>query len=422
MVLRDKKTKITFHSGVLSIGGTVIEVRYENARIFFDFGTEYKPELNLKDDSLQTLLEYNLVPHLEGVYDPSLGYESTKEAGVETAVFLSHVHLDHTRMVNYLDKDIPLYALKETKILLDSLNANNDFILPLNNPMDAFTRDIIPCEHEEIVEVGSISVQLLRVDHDAYGACGLLINTPDLKIAYTGDLRLHGFDVQDTLSFMERAKGCDVLIMEGVTISFDEREDDEDTVLSEQALLDAFVSIQNENMDKPITFNAYPANIKRLVEIDKQSPRTVVFTESVAKILKETVGRDVHYYKEVGSNNSLDSRLEIRYDELLGDTHQYLWQIDKDYQNLKGGGVYIHSNAVPLGSFDPAYTPFIEALDENDIMFVELKCSGHAYPEDLDKIISGIQPKLLVPIHTLKPEKLENPYGRRYLPERGNTI
>ena len=32
----------------------------------------------------------------------------------------------------------------------------------------------------------------MPVDHDAYGACGLLIETPEMKIAYSGDLRLHG--------------------------------------------------------------------------------------------------------------------------------------------------------------------------------------------------------------------------------------
>ena len=41
------KTVITFHSGILTIGGTVIEVSYGDAHIFFDFGTEYGPELVL---------------------------------------------------------------------------------------------------------------------------------------------------------------------------------------------------------------------------------------------------------------------------------------------------------------------------------------------------------------------------------------
>ena len=39
----NQKTSITFHSGLLTIGGTVIEVAYGDDRIFFDFGTEYHP-------------------------------------------------------------------------------------------------------------------------------------------------------------------------------------------------------------------------------------------------------------------------------------------------------------------------------------------------------------------------------------------
>ena len=47
-----------------------------------------------------------------------LGYEYDGEETGEyenTAVFLSHAHLDHSRMINYLDPAIPLYTLKRNK-------------------------------------------------------------------------------------------------------------------------------------------------------------------------------------------------------------------------------------------------------------------------------------------------------------------
>ena len=53
---------------------------------------------------------------------------------------------------------------------------------------------------------------------------------------------------------------------------------------------------------------------------------------------------------------------------------------------------------------------------------MKIACSGHAKPADLDRIIAMIEPQLLVPIHTLKPELLENPYGERILPHRGEKI
>ena len=43
MELKDKKTKITFRAGILTIGGTIIEIAYEDSHIFYDFGSENNP-------------------------------------------------------------------------------------------------------------------------------------------------------------------------------------------------------------------------------------------------------------------------------------------------------------------------------------------------------------------------------------------
>ena len=46
MELKDKKTKITFHAGILTIGGTIIEIAYEVAennqlKLKVNFGKYY---------------------------------------------------------------------------------------------------------------------------------------------------------------------------------------------------------------------------------------------------------------------------------------------------------------------------------------------------------------------------------------------
>ena len=53
-----------------------------------------------------------------------------------------------------------------------------------------FTREMIGL-NKTMIKVGEISVEIVPVDHDAYGASALLIRTPDHFITYTGDLRLH---------------------------------------------------------------------------------------------------------------------------------------------------------------------------------------------------------------------------------------
>ena len=424
MELKDK-TKITFHNGILTIGGTVIEVTYQNATIYFDFGTEYRPELAIQNESFETLIEHHLIPELSGVYDPQLTNEpETTSDKNERAVFLSHVHLDHSKMINFLDVSIPLYTLNSSKKILEFLNRNGQFLLPGTNPNE-LTRDIIGLQPGEKITMGDISVEMIEVDHDAYGAAGLLIKTPNTTIAYTGDLRLHGYAPEKSLNFCKRAKGADLLIIEGVSISFDEAsEETNKTILKEEELVTTINQLLMDNPDKQVTFNGYPANLQRFIQLAQLTERTVVLESEIAGLILEVTSLELpYYYREKSAfNSTLNSELEIPYESLLQDTTEYFWQVVADFDQLQPGGIYIHSNAQPLGAFDPNYDVFTNQLRELEITFLPLGCSGHAYPEDLNKIVSLIKPKLLAPIHSLHPERLLNPYGERVLPKRGETL
>ena len=426
MVLKDK-TQVIFHSGILTIGGTVIEVRYNDDHIFFDFGSEYRPELDLPDEQIQTLLKYRLIPQLNDVYDKRFELASTANQQFKhTAVFLSHAHLDHSKMINFLDCAIPLYALKPTADILKSLNRDGAFLLPSPFNEPNYTREITPLQPNSKIQIGQIEVEIVPVDHDAYGAAALLIRTPDKFLVYTGDLRLHGFDYELTEQFIHKAQHPDMLMMEGVSISFDDKPKQPE-IATEQELIEKFKNLITHDSQRQITFNGYPANIKRFVkfiEATAKAGRTLVLEAQMAALLKDITNLDIPYYY-IDHNNipSLDANLKMDYDELIQDETNYVIQISPNQiPTLKGGGLYIHSDAQPLGPFDPYYDIFLQQLHNQKVEFVRLAVSGHATPTDLDKIIAGIEPKLLVPIHTLKPEKLKNPFGERILPTRGQII
>ena len=431
MVLKDKKTRITFHNGILTIGGTIIEISYEDSHIFFDFGSEYEPASPIQPTDLQGLLDNNLVPYLNNMFDPDIplkGYESKEDNFRNSAVFLSHVHLDHTKIINYLNPNVPLYTLEGTKSLLNSLNINNDFLFPLYNNKGKNTRAIIGVQENEIIEVGKIKVKVMPIDHDAYGAAGLLITTPDLKISYTGDLRLHGYKSNNTYEFCKESEYCDVLLIEGVSVSFNDFDDeiDSDNTKNECDLINRINTIINDNPDKQITFNYYISNIDRIMEIIKTNPRKVVLDAYYAYVLKQATGYNSYYYQLDDNNYNLDMNKKINFDELLNNKSRFFWQLDTLALNyidkLNNNGIYIHSNAQPLGEFDPAYKPFIKRFEDKGIKFVRIGCSGHAHPKDLIKIIDLIKPKLLIPIHSYHPEKLYNNYGNVLLPEKKQTI
>ena len=320
IMLKDKKTKITFHSGVLTIGGTIIEIAYEDSHIFFDFGSEYNPSAEVQPNDLQGLLDENLVPYLNNVFDPKIpliGYESKENTFKNTAVFLSHIHLDHSKIVNYLNPEIPLYTLEGTKSLLNTLNINNDFIFPLYEKQASNTREVVGVKENEVVEVGKIKVKVMPVDHDAYGASGLVIETPDLTIAYTGDIRLHGYRENDTLNFCKASENCDVLLIEGVSVSFQEFGDPirETEAVNEPELIEKINEVVNNNPNKQITFNYYISNVERILNIIKSNPRTVVLDAYYSYVVKEASGIETYYYQLDDKGYGLDENLKVDFEE-----------------------------------------------------------------------------------------------------------
>lgn len=430
MELKDKKTKVKFYNGMRTIGGTYIEISYEDSRIIFDFGAEYHPELERQPNNLQDILDCKLVPYIGNIFDHRIeliGYPKVKDGFTRTAVFLSHVHLDHSSMINFLDDSINLYTSNETKKLLEGLNIHRDFLF--DNPnVGRDVRSINGVNFGDTIKVGDIEVALVAVDHDAYGACGMIINTPDYRIAYTGDIRLHGYRKADSLEFCKLAQGCDMLISEGVSVSFSDFEDPigPDQFESEKALLDAIEVIMEENPNRQMCFNYYISNIERILSIINKSKRQVVLEAYYAYVLKHVTGKDVLFYRMDSEDYGLNRDMEVDIDTLVKDEGKYFWQLTegamKYIGELPDNCIYLHLDAQPLGDFDPAYKIFVKEFTDNCIEFRRMSCSGHAYPRDLLKIIDTVKPKLLVPIHSQKPEKLYNISGETILPSKNEII
>lgn len=424
------KTTITFYNGLTTIGGPMIEVAYRCSHVLFDLGEVYRPELALPDEKYETLLKHHLIGDVPNFYDPAITGKPIDHGRWEyAAAYISHLHLDHSKAMNFLAPEIPLYAGPITAQMMPALNEHGDFLLPAARHEASYVRPIVAVKYRQPIKVGDITLAVWPSDHDAYGATGLIITTPDKRIAYTGDIRLHGYHPDWVHEFLAAAKKCDALIIEGTGVSWPEEKKDENSEeftgpKNEKELTAEIVQLQKKNPARQITFNTYPTNVERLLRIIADSPRQVVLHAQRAHLLKESIKQDYPYYYMPGEKIFADLKpeLAVSYDELLNDDCKYLWQAVGNYANLQKGGVYIHSNAEPLGDFDPAYKPFLQDLAHNEIEFKDLRCSGHADEAELKEIISEVQPAKLIPVHTLHPELEENPFGERILPERNETI
>ena len=114
-----------------------------------------------------------------------------------------------------LDQNLPVYMSEDSLKLYRRLEACGDIQVKGH-------KNCIGIPYGESFTVGDITVEVEAIDHDVVGACGYRITTPGGTICYTGDYRFHGFHPEITKAFGQKMKGVDVLITEGVTVSFDD--------------------------------------------------------------------------------------------------------------------------------------------------------------------------------------------------------
>lgn len=446
-------TKIRFWKGLRTIGGTIVSVEYENDRLVFDFGLNYSPAdsfsstVKMRDSALvEDYINLDIIPAIDGIYSRKALRNLTNIIPAEedernTAVVISHLHLDHIGAMELVSSNIPVYLTEESLKLFEALEE-------VGEGVDS-KRDYKTCRYDETINIGAfIKVIPVPLDHDIMGACGFFIQTPDLKIVYSGDLRLHGKHPERTMDFVSRAHdlGPNVLIMEGTMID-GERKSREVKPSSALKGINTEEQVKENFKNKfiktsgLIIVNFSERNVERVVDIidaAKECSRKAVLEPETAYLISQlTERRDFSIYKSEememkltegdapGWLHNISRNYELlAYHEINMSPKDYILQ--NSFKNLMElldlnltKGIYIHSNAQPLGAYDPDYQKLQEFLKRLEVNYEYVGTSGHAYHSNLKYIIDEIKPEILIPLHSNYPEKLYPESKRQFLPEYG---
>lgn len=430
-------THLIFYQGLRTIGGTVAEVRTPSARCLFDFGiaaeNEPPPGVALRPGRLVTdFLRLGAVPPVRGVYgrarlgDEPLGPYEDERAPV--FFLLSHMHIDHMGALGLLADEIPVYMTEESLALYRALCA-------AGMPAPAVHGNCVALRPGETAAVGGVAFEAVPVDHDVPGACGFLISTADGTVCYTGDLRLHGFHGGRTLAFARRAAGCDVCVTEGVTAGFVR---DFDAVVpskaigpgcaTEEDVLDSIAAAAARTKGA-VFLNAYDRNLERMARLAgplARAGRAPVLTARQAFLLERVFGAAglLVYGPSARAFPQRLAAAPVAREEIQRNPSRYVLELP--YADLletldfdPAASLYIHANGAPLGPFDPDYARMTEFLSRRGIPLLELGTGGHAAPEHLKYLLGAIAPKVLVPLHSMAPEKVRIPGSRQLLPKAG---
>ncbi|SDZ38713.1 ribonuclease J [Evansella caseinilytica] len=442
-----QKTKLTFWSGLNTIGGNIVEICYGKDRVIFDFGLVYNPAAAVsriggkhRQSYVLDMLKLGAIPSIDGLYAKAdlageaysmVKPDSKEDVGMKTAVFISHLHLDHMGAVDAVSPAVPVYMSGESLKLYKALT---DIGEGLSRP-----RELASLSYTRPVAIGDITVTAYQTDHDIYGAASFLIETPDLTILYSGDIRLHGQHPEYNDRWLETMaeKHVDILLMEGTAFR-PEQEKEEPSLVKTEAELPEAMEKSTRLVKGLVLFNFYHRNIDRIghmISAAKQMKRTCVFEPKTA-LLADAFLNDPEFQVYDNGRNRLSEDNEkkltkYRYvttAEINRVPQHYLLQ--NSFENLDDLldlcldlSAYIHANGMPLGAFDPNYHILRSFLDHFGIEYLSFNVSGHAGQSDILQMIDRINPELLIPWHSHYPELVKplNKQQRIFLPEAKQT-
>jgi ribonuclease J len=266
-------------------------------------------------------------------------------------------------------------------------------------PLSTWTTMDSPVKH------GPMTIERFGVDHDVPGASGYRVTTSDGVLAFTGDIRFHGHHPERSWAFADAMKGCDVLVTEGTTLSFDEHH----PLRTERDVARDYAAALEAAPSDLMLQSVYPRDLDRvraLIATAAEHDRTIAWPTQTAAFLT-AAGLSGVVALELASVRANPGRFVVQLD--VGDLPRLL--------DLPVGpaSTMLHANGEPLGPFDPRWSLYTDWLRYRGIQLTLIGCSGHAFQDDLHEMLYRIRPRVVVPIHTRSPYRLHPVGGPRRL-------
>jgi len=390
------------HRGSKQIGGSCVEIESQGQRLLIDIGLP----LDAGKDTIQYL------PKISGLdgSDPSL-----------LGILISHPHIDHFGLLAHVSLNISVGMGAAARRILAAAAP----FLPGKWPVPEYGWDY---RSRQSFIVGPFKVTPFLVDHSAYDAYALLIESNNEKIFYSGDLRSHGRKAKLFKHLLTNPPSdVDVLLLEGSSLG---RIKDNQKFPSESDIEGQLVKIFSDTEGLALVHTS-AQNIDRVVSIMRASKRTgrkLVIDLYTAAILEATGNENIPQsdWPEVALFVPQAQRIQVKDNEWFGLLKQHsanriyiehlqetpnkstllfrpLHQSDLEQGNCIKGATFIYSQWEGYWEQD-SYDVLKGWLKRHDIPRLNIHTSGHASIEDLKKLAAAINPRKVVPIHSFMPE------------------
>jgi len=429
--------QVTIHRGTRQIGGSCIEIASGGDRILLDLG---QPLAIPGEDGptvygrpVAELIREGVLPDVAGVYRNDI-------PGLR-AVVLSHAHQDHTGLAGFVHSDIPVLATTGTWALADAIAP----FVP--NRDNIFNRQVLHRGRPR--RFGSLRITAVPVDHSAPDAAALYVEGGDRNLLYTGDLRAHGKKgyLFDDLICRYAGK-VHTLLVEGTTVGrpghdctteSDIGAEFENRFRHQKGLSLVFCSGQNldrivvifraaKKTGKTLVIDLYTAyTLHKLAYLSANIPqwnwpgiKIIAWPYQERSLRKAQQGGFVDVTKTAKKWTSI----AVLKDQ--GDRHVLLMRANRMMNSLESKLGEKTKDVDVIWSMWDGYRkhdrhvgPFCERHGVNSTY---IHTSGHAPWPDLIRLIKGLQPEVIVPVHTERAQVFAEHFENVFLPRDGEPF
>lgn len=377
--------QVIIHRGTHQIGGCITEIKSnKGTRIAIDIG-ENLPTLN---NQKTTEIE------VEGLTKGERAFE---------AVFITHYHGDHIGLYNKILPDIPIYmgdVSKEIYKILQKRLENAGIITKQDlDIIERFKTYKIP----EKIKIKDILITPIEVDHSAFNAHMFLIECDGKRILHTGDFRIHGQRGKSVIPALEKYVGeVDCLICEGTTLSRIKEQPMTEFELQNKAEQIFkknkynFVMCSSTNIDRIASMHKATLKVNKLFICDKYQKEILMYIDTISRSsLYKFKGKVLSY-----DNNIIQLMKEKGFVMLVRDNY-----ISRKAMKEFPNSTFIYSQW--KGYLDEKFIEYKHMQEFVPKNYIYLHTSGHADYEAIKQVCRTVKAKMIIPIHSEKPEEFE---------------
>lgn len=389
--------KITVHRGSNQIGGCVTEYESNGWKLFVDYG-EQLPGTPMSDKKLE----------IDGLTCGDIR---------KSALLITHYHSDHIGKITELPPELPIYMGKMAKEIASELANHLSTVSEEHRKMAERLNNVNTFTPRKHFTFGEFDITPIVVDHSAFDAYAFCIEAKELKVFHSGDFRKHGFRSGKLSTVIERyVERADHIVCEATNVNRPEA-----TLIPEHELQKDFEEAFTENKYNVAYVSS--TNIDRLFGLYHAAIRAnrPFYVDAYQKRIMDIVaGRD-----KIWSKSSLYNYIEgkkpqkliqrgtefIANDKFIDfvSEHGYVLvarqgeRFDKLLNQLPDEGrvKYLSMWNGYLDVSKAAYNPALAKSVGDDYRYMHT--SGHCDMKSLDELITELDPKAIIPIHTDNP-------------------